>query len=434
MDFKHFKKSHEAEDHTVLKHPDGHEIKILHSKLKKNEMGQLKSLPMMADGGDVEEADEAPAVEAPPVPATQPQQQMPPMADIAKPLQQAIGQQEQGIRAEAAAQGQLGQEQAGAMQSSYGALTRQRAATDDASQKILQEREAALDDYQKGHIDPDAYWKGDPEHNVAGHSKIMAAIGMLLGGAPVMNWVNKQIDNNVAAQQANMNKQYNTMSALTQQLGDTKSAADMHRILQSDALELLIKQQAAQSASPMAQARAQQAIGQLRQQTVPMLAQLQYRQGIMQGMQQGQLPPEAGVSVLAEPSQQPKIYESLGKVRQLNTLQSDVEQSANALNQKLLHGTLSPNETEAQVMTFAGPLQKIFEGRYNKEGAEQQMRNLMPAKTDGPGTAATKAKLRQQFFEAGRQEHYPILTGNHIPIPKPAAQATPRSFRASSNK
>jgi hypothetical protein len=41
-----FKKVHEADDHTILRHPDGHEIKVLHKSLSPKNMAQIKDLAM----------------------------------------------------------------------------------------------------------------------------------------------------------------------------------------------------------------------------------------------------------------------------------------------------------------------------------------------------------------------------------------------------
>ena len=45
LDLKKFKKIKEEKDHTVLKHNDGHELKIAHGGLQKNMLEELKSLP-----------------------------------------------------------------------------------------------------------------------------------------------------------------------------------------------------------------------------------------------------------------------------------------------------------------------------------------------------------------------------------------------------
>lgn len=505
MNMSHFKKVSQSADHSILRHPAGHEIKILHSKLNKQELKKLKSLPLaeggevlegpntrpmpdeaktmfdrqlrndanekehygsqthedvapgtpklkagqrvrLADGGTPEEpmdeAESAPT--APPVPQAQSAgPQLPVGPDFSQELQRDIAMQRQGIQNQAAAQGQLGQAQAQQYGQAAGSLENLQSIFGSRARDINDERMAAYEDYKKGRINPNAYWdEKSPLHpENEGHSKVATAIGLMfsgLGGVQsaqaAVGFLNQQINRNIEAQKANMGKKENMMTFLTQQLGNEKDAAAMSSILQRDALADRIAQEAARAQSPVAKAQAMQQVGALQAQNAPILAQLQYRQGIIKGMQKGALPPEAGVQVLVDPSHQSKVYDSLGKVRALNTMENEMNKNAAILQQKILNGTFSPNDTKAMKQQFSGPLAKVAAGRFNKEEAELQMDILLPSKTDTPSTAAHKDQLRQEFFRALRAEHEPVLVGNHIPVPKPAARASSRSYRAGSNK
>lgn len=57
LDLSKFKKVRSGEKHTVLRHPSGHEITVFHSKLGPELKQSLDKLPMMAEGGEVEEND-----------------------------------------------------------------------------------------------------------------------------------------------------------------------------------------------------------------------------------------------------------------------------------------------------------------------------------------------------------------------------------------
>jgi hypothetical protein len=68
-------------------------------------------------------------------------------------------------------------------------IARQRKTVEDAQNKLAEE------DLQLGKIDPDRFWK-----NKSTGSKILAAIGMMLGGAPAVGIVQQQIKNDIDAQ------------------------------------------------------------------------------------------------------------------------------------------------------------------------------------------------------------------------------------------
>lgn len=53
LDLSKFKKVRTEKNHTVLKHPDGHEIKVVHSALSPKIRKQLESVPHMDEGGEM---------------------------------------------------------------------------------------------------------------------------------------------------------------------------------------------------------------------------------------------------------------------------------------------------------------------------------------------------------------------------------------------
>lgn len=52
LDIKNFKKVHSDGETTLLKHPDGHELRIVHNRVSPKFRGQMASPKMMAEGGD----------------------------------------------------------------------------------------------------------------------------------------------------------------------------------------------------------------------------------------------------------------------------------------------------------------------------------------------------------------------------------------------
>jgi len=206
-----------------------------------------------------------------------------------------------GIGAEAKAQGALGQAQAGLLQKQQEA---QQTAQDTYKQSfdaLDSERKAHMADIQNGHIDPDQYWKGhDDGHGnmVGGHSKIMTMLGMLISGFNpagrpgngALDTMKYLMEQNINAQKTNLDSNQNLLQANLRQFGNVKDAADMTRLMQSDIIQSQLAQAAAQSQDPMAKARAQQAIGDLKMTYAPIAQQFAMRRAMMSLANQGANP------------------------------------------------------------------------------------------------------------------------------------------------
>lgn len=163
----------------------------------------------------------------------------------------------------AAAVGQLGQQQATALET-----RNDQAATDLMNTKaslnhINQTVDAITKDYQNQHLSPNHYLE-----SLNTGQKIATSIGLILGGMgsgltgqpnAAQQFLNAQIERDLGAQQANMSKQHNLLSALNQQYGNSVVAQNMFRLSRAEMLKNDLDKAAAQSASPMAQANAMKA-------------------------------------------------------------------------------------------------------------------------------------------------------------------------------
>ncbi len=195
------------------------------------------------------------------VPAQQPQA-------MAMP-QGGIDQQLRGIDAEAAAKGALGNEQARILQAQQAAQQEAMGEYKSKLDILEKERQLLQQDIKDGHVDPEKFWTGDKDGN-GGHSKLMAGIGMIIAGFnPTSNpnmaieFLNKQMDANLKAQQANLNSKESLLKANLQQFGNLKDAQEMTRIQMKDMLANQLDIAAAKAASPMAKAAAMQAKGKI---------------------------------------------------------------------------------------------------------------------------------------------------------------------------
>lgn len=148
------------------------------------------------------------------------------------------------------------------------------------------EMDAVVKDIREGHIDPNHYLSsgGAPR-------RIATAIGLILGGIssgqtgqpnPALTYLNKQIENDLDSQKADMANKHNLFSALSHQYGDRLTAENMYKAIRSRQLASQIAEAAGTAQSGLAKAQAQSATGAVLQQAGTYL-----RQATLAGMQAG---------------------------------------------------------------------------------------------------------------------------------------------------
>lgn len=169
--------------------------------------------------------------------------------------------------AKAKAAGDLGKAQAQVIAARNKELTDQAITSQAALQHITDQSQSIAKDIQDRHINPNQHLD-----NMSTGQKVQTAIGLILGGIggglmhqanPALQFLNNQIDRDLQAQQANMNKSHNLLSALNAQYGNMAVASNMFRLAKMDLLKNDLDKAAAQSASPTAAAAAQAAKAQI---------------------------------------------------------------------------------------------------------------------------------------------------------------------------
>lgn len=215
----------------------------------------------------------------------QPQQtsQTPPNA-IGTMMGQGIQEEVGGLRHEAGALGNIGTAQAEALYEQNQA--------GQANQDLFQnnvaenegERQNIAQDLQDMHIDPLKYI-----HDMGTGQKIATGIGLILGGMggglmhqenPALKFLNQQIDRSIEAQKMQIGKQQNLLSANLQKFKNLRDAADFTRVNLNDMTARQLQEAAAKSADPLAQARAEQAIGKLHRESGMIMGRLNAMQTI----------------------------------------------------------------------------------------------------------------------------------------------------------
>lgn len=244
------------------------------------------TLPQTDVQGMVPQSGQAPAADSQRGPA-QGLAQAP--QDVESMYRQGLGSIQQGLRAEAEAKAKLGAEQAAMLQKNIDAKAAAQTAYREQYDTLTKERQNFINDLQQNHINPEQYWTGNPRTGEGGHSKMASAVGIILAGFNPTNRPNAaiemlkyQMDKNLEAQKENMGKRKTLLEANLRQFGNLKDATDMTRLMQNDIMQNELAMAAAKSASPIAKAAAQQAIGKLQMEAAPMFQQFAMRRAMMQ--------------------------------------------------------------------------------------------------------------------------------------------------------
>lgn len=154
-------------------------------------------------------------------------------------------------------------------------------------QELETERRSIAQEIKDGHIKPDQYIS---QMDVP--QKLSTAIGLILGGIgggilheenPAMKFLNAQIDRNIAAQQSELGKKENLLSANIRQFGNLQQARDFTRINHNDIIKNMVDKAVAENGGQLAQGQGAQLIGQLEQKS----GMLQAKWGAINTIQHG---------------------------------------------------------------------------------------------------------------------------------------------------
>lgn len=344
-------------------------------------------------------------------------------------LMSGIGETKSGLRQEAKAIGEQGNREA--------AISEQAVAKDQALMKSYDEHIAGLTgeyqnfmhDIANGHINPRQYIE-----KMSTGGRIMTSIGLILGGMGsgltggpnvVLDHLNRQIDNDIKAQQGELDKKQNMLRANLQQFGNMRDAVQMTHAMQLGIVSNQLKASAAKAQDPIAKARALQAAGALDMKVAPMLQQIAQRKLVLQAQASGALPPARAVSLLVPKEQQAAAYKELAaaqehsknfenamkgfeKVNKVNTVKGRV------LDPKdLLTGGTDAQQLNAVLVEMS----KDAGGRPSPEVLKQFKSQFVPDLTDSETERQTKKRALASFFKS--KENFPTLQAYGIPVSGP---------------
>lgn len=275
MNLSKFKKI--AQDHmsTTLKDPDGHEIKIVHSRLPAIQKKQLEGLPMAFAEGTPEDVVQPDAgSEIPPIPPVAQMAQIPVNAQAGPtPKNENLLESDKTLNAPAAVS--LEQKAAREQQAIDSAKGVQAANIENGyneQKSAIAQQDVNNINEVKGHADAYAKYINDnpidPKHyqeNRSAGQKVMNALGLLAGGIgqglvggsnPAMDFLNAQIDRDISAQKANSENQKTVYGAYHQLYGDEVAATSAAKASMLDIYAHKLQLVAAQLGTPQAKANA----------------------------------------------------------------------------------------------------------------------------------------------------------------------------------
>ncbi len=202
--------------------------------------------------------------------------------------------QETGIAGEAQALGQIGTDQAAALQKGIQAQQALLGGIQHHMNEGYQEYQHFINDYNQQHVDPNHYL-----NSMGTAGKISTAIGLILGGFGGPNngaqkFLEQQIDRDVKSQEFNITKQQNLLAANHAHMADLTAAGYMTTAMQAGIIQNRLLQAAAKSQDPLAASRAQMAAGALERDVVaPNIAKYGMQRSMVGAMGNSQNDPDA---------------------------------------------------------------------------------------------------------------------------------------------
>lgn len=307
----------------------------------------------------------------------------------------------QGEQLKAQAEGALGKQQAAIQDKLVAQQQEVLQHFNEVGKDINNEITNVIQDYKAGHIDPNRY-----VNSMSTTQKISSAIGLIAGGIgsaligqqnPAMKFLEDQINRDVDAQKADMDKKFNLVSAYTKQFGNVKDATDMARLSLGAITAAKMEAAAAQSKDPLAKARLMTAIGEMRAKYAPLVVSMQAVQTINKAANAGAQPsaiapvldqlrtvnPERAKEIEARyvPGVGIAQVPVTPEVRKELVAKTNLVRSAAALRDWVkVHGHSADPKVRAEGETLAAELQQIYRqgvGGSTSEGEQKVIEKII---------------------------------------------------------
>lgn len=329
--------------------------------------------------------------------------------------EQGLKERKSGIFGEAAALAQSAQAQQAALDKAADMQMNAQQLYQKHYSELETERAHLQEDLKNQHIDPEHYF-----HSMDVPQKISTAIGLILGGFGAaqsgrnmaVEYVQKQIENDIGAQKANLGKTESLLNANMKQFGNLKDATDMTRVMQMDMVSNQLKKAALTATDMQAKAKALQAAGEIDMQAAPIIGQMAMRKSLLTGMKNGQVQPERIVNALVPEHQRPEATKELKEAQAMVSVKDRLLQAYDDVAKLNTVGNRlsSPLQSKRQIDAIKGAvipsLSKDTAGRYTESDAKAL--NELFSKVGNDDETVTKN--RQQLVRLVQEKmHFPTL-------------------------
>jgi hypothetical protein len=337
-----------------------------------------------------------------------------------------IEKAQKGIRSsvmnEANVAGEAGKAQADILQRNRDELQASAEGFQSKYDSLDQERESLKKDIMDGHIDPNRL-----VGNMTTAGKVSTAVGLILGGLsgginktsnPALEYLNKQIENDIGAQKANLGSKDSLLSANLRQFGNLKDAESMTRVHMMDLAKMELEKQAALSQDPMAKSRAQTQLAQMDLGIEQAMAPLRQKQMVIQGLNQGKIAPEVAIETIAStPKEKDELLKESAEYRGYSKAKNDLISSWNTVNEFNTVGYKVNNPREVisgargqQLNASLAELNKQLAGRFNIDELKKLESQFSPATKDTDSDRQLKLKNLLNAFS--NSQRLPNLKGH----------------------
>lgn len=177
---------------------------------------------------------------------------------------QAPSLTERGLAQEVAAESKLGQQNQTALQDAQAQIVASEEKAAIERQNVKNQIDAQMKEIEGIKIEPKSFYEGKStgERIAAGIGHFFAALTPQ-GAANAQKIIQNEIDRDLDAQRSNLGKKQNTLGMLQQKLGSVDAAETAFRLKALQNVEMKIKSQSEGAKGQFAQAKANQALGQL---------------------------------------------------------------------------------------------------------------------------------------------------------------------------
>lgn len=335
-----------------------------------------------------------------------------------------LGQQFSGIQDKA--QAEQAQNKALAAAQGQAAIREQQQLNDfqQNQQAIFKHHDDFMKAVQDGKIDPQHYMS-----NRGIGTRIAQGIGLLLGGIgqglvggsnPAMDYINKQIDNDIDAQKTELGKRQNLVSANLAYFNDMRQGTEMSRLMMQSVVGHQILRAAAATNNPIIAAKAKIEAGQLLQQSSQGLGQMAMKKTLLGQVNTGETTPQQEahiIGMLAPPEQRGEAMKQLGEAQQAQSLKDDTLNAFDTiakqqtLANRIGHPIQSKQIIDSVQNLILDKLTKDTSGRVTPETVKL-VGGIFPGLATGKVSAAQARATLDNILSQGM--HYPALENLNI--------------------